>query len=110
MADRPDGPWDPGLQIERTTLAWLRTTLAFIVGMLVLLRLVGHENLVAALIFAVLALPLGLAITWLVWRRHLTSERRLHARAPLPGGALPAAMTALAVLAGCTGLAYILFA
>ncbi|MGW1677684.1 DUF202 domain-containing protein [Saccharopolyspora sp. NPDC002376] len=110
MADRPDSPWDPGLQIERTTLAWLRTTLAFIVGTLVLLRLLAHENVLTALIFTVLTLPLGLAITWLVWRRHLTSEQRLHARIPLPGGALPAAMTALAGLAGCSGLAYVLFA
>ncbi|MER6990670.1 DUF202 domain-containing protein [Saccharopolyspora hirsuta] len=109
MSERPDGPWDPGLQIERTTLAWLRTTLAFVVGLLVLLRLIGHESALAALICALLTLPLGLAISWLVWRRHLHSERRLRERAPLPGAALPAAVTALAVLAGGAGLAYVLF-
>ncbi|MER7009861.1 DUF202 domain-containing protein [Saccharopolyspora sp. NPDC000359] len=109
MSERPDGPWDPGLQIERTTLAWLRTTLAFVVGLLVLLRLIGHENTVAAVICAVLTLPLGLAISWLVWRRHLHSESRLHQRAPLPGAALPAAASALSALAGCAGLVYVLF-
>ncbi|RKT85535.1 Uncharacterized membrane protein YidH, DUF202 family [Saccharopolyspora antimicrobica] len=110
MARRPEGPWDPGLQIERTTLAWLRTTLAFVIGLLVLLRLMGHVNLLAALICAALALPLGLTIGWLLWRRHLDGERRLRERAPLPGGALPAAVTALAVVAGCSGLAFVLFA
>ncbi|MDA3643197.1 DUF202 domain-containing protein [Saccharopolyspora indica] len=110
MVHRPDGPWDPGLQIERTTLAWLRTTLAFIIGLLVLLRMLGHVSALAALICAALALPLGLATGWLLWRRHLDGERRLRDRAPLPGGALPAAVSALAVLAGCSGLAFVIFA
>ncbi|MCI2416713.1 DUF202 domain-containing protein [Saccharopolyspora sp. K220] len=110
MAERPNGLWDPGLQIERTTLAWLRTTLAFVVGLLVLLRLIGHESTVAAAICAVLTLPLGITVSWLVWRRHLHSERRLHTRKPLPGGALPAAVTTLSVLVGCSGLIYVLLA
>ncbi|MEV0085200.1 DUF202 domain-containing protein [Saccharopolyspora sp. NPDC050642] len=106
---RPDGPWDPGLQVERTTLAWLRTALAFVVGMLVLLRLLAHESVIAAAVCAALTLPLGLAISWLVWHRHLRGERRLHAETPLPGGALPAAVAVLAVLAGSSGLIYVLF-
>ncbi|MGP4020420.1 DUF202 domain-containing protein [Saccharopolyspora sp. 5N708] len=110
MTERPSSPWDPGLQIERTTLAWLRTTLAFVVGMLVLLRLIGHVSTVAAAICAVLTLPLGITVSWLVWRRHLHSERKLRTRQPLPGGALPAAVAALSVLAGCSGLIYVLFA
>ncbi|MBB5155237.1 YidH family protein [Saccharopolyspora phatthalungensis] len=108
--ERPTGPWDPGLQVERTTLAWLRTTLAFVAGMLVLLRLIGHESTIAAAACGVLTLPLGITISWLVWRRHLRNERRLHAETPLPGGALPAAVAALSVLAGCSGLIYVLFA
>jgi putative membrane protein len=108
VGGRPSGPWDSGLQIERTTLAWLRTTLAFVVGMLVLVRLIGHENTVVAAICAALTLPLGITISWLVWHRHLHSERRLFAKAPLPGGLLPAAVSALSVLAGFSGLIYVL--
>jgi uncharacterized membrane protein YidH (DUF202 family) len=108
VAARPSGPWDPGLQIERTTLAWLRTALAFVAGMLVLLRLIGHENTVVAAICAALTLPLGITISWLVWRRHLHSERMLFAETSLPGGLLPAAVSALSVLAGCSGLIYVL--
>ncbi|QIZ34482.1 DUF202 domain-containing protein [Saccharopolyspora sp. ASAGF58] len=108
--ERPSGPWDPGLQIERTTLAWLRTVLTFVVGMLVLLRLIAHESTLAAAVCGALTLPLGAAISWLAWRRHLRTERGLHAETPLPGGALPAAAAALSVLAGCSGLIYVLFA
>ena len=108
MAERPDGPWDPGLQVERTTLAWLRTVLAFVVGLLMLLRLLGHESVVAAVGCAVITLPLGLLAGWLVWRRYRSSDQRLRERGPLPGGGLPAAVTVLSVLAGCSGLFYVL--
>ena len=103
-------PWDPGLQIERTTLAWLRTMLAFTVSLLVLLKLIAHQSATAAIVCAVTTLPVSGLVAWLVWRRHQHSERRLRARAPLPGGGLPAATAVLAMLAGATGLVYVLFA
>ncbi|GAB3684831.1 DUF202 domain-containing protein [Saccharopolyspora tripterygii] len=103
-------PWDPGLQIERTTLAWSRTALAFTVSLLVLLKLITHQSATAAIVCAVATLPVSGLVAWLVWRRHQHSERRLRARAPLPGGGLPAATAVLAMLAGATGLVYVLFA
>ncbi|GAA0516403.1 hypothetical protein GCM10011581_46310 [Saccharopolyspora subtropica] len=109
MSTPPRSPWDPGLQLERTTLAWLRTTLAFVVGMIVLLRLLGHANAVAAVVCGVLTLPLAAVVVfWLVWRRHVLGDRCLRARQPLPGGALPAAVAALSVLVACSGLVYVM--
>ncbi|MHA6801034.1 DUF202 domain-containing protein [Bounagaea algeriensis] len=104
---RPHGPWDPGLQTERTALAWLRTTLAFTVGTLVLLRLIAWHNAAAAAVCAVVLVPLAVGSTWLTWRRNLQEERRLHAGRPLPGAALHAAVSAAVVLAGAAALLYI---
>ena len=101
-------PWDSGLQIERTTLAWLRTVLAFTASLLVLLRLIAHHSVIAAVTCTLVTLPASGVVGWQVWRRHRFSERSLHASAPLPGGALPAATAALAVLAGATGIVYVL--
>lgn len=111
MADdppRPRQPWDPGLQIERTTLAWVRTTLAFVAGLLVLLRLIANHSTLAAAACAALTLPLGCFVGWITWRRHLHGERQLHADQPLPSGRRPAAITLLAILTGCFGLIYVL--
>lgn len=107
MPEEPE-PVNPGLQLERTTLAWLRTTLAFTAVLLVLLRLVLHVSTAAAVACAALTLPLAASVTGLAWRRHIRGWRSLRSSAPLPGGGLPAAVTALAVGVGCTGLLYVL--
>ncbi|MHA6805519.1 DUF202 domain-containing protein [Salinifilum ghardaiensis] len=104
---RPRQPWDPGLQTERTALAWLRTTLAFTVGVLVLLRLLAWHSVLAAAVCAVVLVPLVAGSTWLTWRRNLQEERRLHAARPLPGAGLHAAVTAAVVLTGAAALLYI---
>lgn len=101
-------PWDPGLQIERTTLAWLRTVLAFTASLLVLLRLIAHHSATAAVVCTLVTLPASGIVGWMIWRRHRFSDHRLRESAPLPGGALPAAATALAMLAGATGIVYVL--
>ncbi|RRO12692.1 DUF202 domain-containing protein [Saccharopolyspora rhizosphaerae] len=105
-----DEPWDPGLQVERTTLAWLRTVLSFTVSLLVLLKLISHHSAIAAVVCALVTLPTSAIVGWLVWRRHHRSDRRLRAQAPLPGGSLPAATAVLSMLAGATGAVYVLFA
>lgn len=60
-------PIDPGLQQERTSLAWRRTTTAFLVAGLVLARLALEESVPVA----VLTLIASSAAGWLVvaaWR------------------------------------------
>ncbi len=101
-------PWDPGLQLERTTLAWFRTSLALLAGSVITVRLIGRESVSAGLASMLLALPLAVLVTWLAWRRHVRSERRLHAAEPLPDGRLHLAISAAGCLLGCSGLAYVL--
>ncbi len=71
MRGRTGGPRDPGLQAERTALAWIRTALTILVNALLALReawATGHalvSFLAVALLFAAAAAALcG------VWRRH----------------------------------------
>ena len=111
MSDRHEhGPWDAGLQNERTALAWLRTSLAFTVGSVLLTRLIAHEHTGAAIAHLVLTLPLAVAVVCLSRRRYLRSDHRLRTRAPLPGGVLVLATSALAALVGCAGVGYVVLA
>jgi uncharacterized membrane protein YidH (DUF202 family) len=101
-------PWDPGLQIERTALAWIRTCLSLIVVALVAFRFAAHHSLPLALGLSGTIVPLGLTATWLAWRRYRTSAARMAAGEQLPGGLLALMMTAVTVLTGALGVAYVL--
>ncbi len=101
-------PQDPGLQLERTTLAWLRTTLAFVVGVLLVIRLLVQQKPAVAAVCSVFLLPVAVAVTWLSWLRHRQDERNLREHPPSRDGLLPAAVTALAMFVGGAGIVYIL--
>lgn len=104
--------FDPGLQPERTELAWRRTSLALGAGSLVALRLLpvtfGHP----AWAFGGIA---GLAIAaafWLAARRRyrgvngvLSSEGD---RGMLPGAVMIASLAALVVAVGLVSLAVVI--
>lgn len=103
MSDRSERPFDPGLQPERTALAWRRTALAVAVGALITVRilpeLLGTWAIVPAGAGLILAL-LILVATHHRYRAHhnlLTSADTDHI--PLPDGALPA-LVAVTVLGG----------
>jgi len=85
------GLWDPGLQPERTALAWQRTALATAVAALAVTRLAIHRASVPALVIALLATgsaALTLVFSAAAYRRMV---RRLTERRPLRplGPALP---------------------
>ncbi len=101
-------PGRPGLAAERTSLAWLRTTLSFVVSTLVLLRLLSHRSPLLTAACAACTLPLAAAVTWYALRRHQHHERAARTDHPLPDGKLPAAITALAMLLGTTGCLYVI--
>jgi len=117
-----DGPWDPGLQPERTALAWRRTGLALTVGSLIGLRVLPPLLGPAAFVLAGLGVVASLAVLAAAHRRYRRVHRLLlaarddgHAcadggstgspsRVPTTGGALPAATAALALAAGLGAL------
>jgi len=110
-ADPAGRPSDPGLQPERTALAWRRTALALVVGSLFGLRalpqLLGPAGLAVAA--AGVALALGvLGAAHLRYRRvhrTLTSGSAGPGTTALPGGGLPALVASLTACAGVAALA-----
>ncbi|MCV2395162.1 DUF202 domain-containing protein [Actinotalea sp. M2MS4P-6] len=95
--------FDPGLQPERTALAWNRTALSIVVGGLVALRvlpaLVGAVGLVLAVFVVVAGAGLGLLAHV---RSRRTTGRLVAGAGALPDGRLPAVVATVA-----TGIAVI---
>ena len=84
----PDGPWDRGLQPERTALAWRRTGLALTVGSLIGLRVLPPLLGPAAYVLAGLGVVASLAVLAAAHRRYRRVHRLLLAarQAGGPGG------------------------
>lgn len=97
LAD-PSGPWDPGLQPERTALAWQRTGLSAAVAALVGFR----DGLATGSVLAVLLSLVALGASLYVMRAARTEldarVEALRAGRPLPAPVATRA-AALAVLA-----------
>jgi uncharacterized membrane protein YidH (DUF202 family) len=103
-ATAPSQLFDPGMQPERTALAWRRTALAMAAGSLVALR-VFSESLglwavvPAAIAFAISAVVFVAAhVRYRRTHRALVADRGPDARVALAGGAL-IALVAVATLA-----------
>ncbi|GAA1427996.1 hypothetical protein GCM10009616_06590 [Microlunatus lacustris] len=100
--------FDPGLQPERTELAWRRTLLALAVGGIFALRLLPG-TLGAWSIGAALA---GLVLTGLLWvlagRRARTTRSALLHDHQLPGAGLLLLLANLITVGALLGLLYVL--
>jgi len=120
-----DRPWDAGLQPERTALAWRRTGLALTVGSLIGLRVLPTLLGPSALVLAGVGVVASLAVLAAAHRRYRRVHRLLVSareaatddaggasgssdRVPTTGGALPAAVAALALAAGVAALGVVL--
>ena len=80
---------DPGLQPERTALAWRRTVLALAVGALVSLRLMSPVLGVWSVAVGLTGLALAAAMWVLSARRSdQATQALLHGAGHLPGGGL----------------------
>lgn len=103
-----DAPFDPGLQPERTELAWRRTCLALGIGSLVAMRVLPAAFDSAWWVLAGAAALVATAGLWL-WarRRYLAVGTVLHRdgdRGRLPGAGLIFALTAFVMTIALTSL------
>ncbi|MBO4204919.1 DUF202 domain-containing protein [Micromonospora echinofusca] len=89
MSGGPAGPADPGLQPERTRLAWRRTALALTAVTVLTVRLAAGRGVPGAALAATAVAGWGVVL-WTIWGR-MTGSRR-----SAPGGGRAFPLTALA--------------
>jgi hypothetical protein len=101
-------PFDPGLQPERTLLAWRRTTLSLALVSAIGLRLTVQELGAPALVAGALGIAFASFGYLAASARYRRAHLRLTSDARLPNGGFAMASVALAtVMLGLLGLAAI---
>lgn len=115
-ASEPDRLYDPGLQPERTELAWRRTALAIAIGSLLSLRIFPYVLPPAAGAWGLVPGAIGLAAACLLWfaarRRQLrvTAVLTGSSPGPTPGGGLMLVLTVFGTGFGIVALALVTIA
>ena len=99
--------FDPGLQPERTALAWRRTVLSLLVGGLLALRILPPALGAWSLGASVLGLTLTASLWVLATRRAGRVRQALEDSGQLPGGALLLMLSMLACAGALLALAYV---
>jgi uncharacterized membrane protein YidH (DUF202 family) len=100
--------FDPGLQPERTALAWRRTALSLAAGAVVSFRLLPPVLGLWSIGVGIAGLLLS-AATWVLAGRRARDVQRalLNSSGPLPGGGLPLLLTLIVTSSATLGLLYI---
>jgi uncharacterized membrane protein YidH (DUF202 family) len=91
---------DPGLQPERTALAWRRTCLALLAGSLVAARVLGGLLGVWGGVLGLGGVLAAGVLFVAVERRYARHRRGMAERSPIAGGGLIAALAGLVLAAG----------
>ena len=112
MAAGLTGVFDPGLQPERTLLAWRRTNLLLVAGLAAAGRLVLEAMPLVVVGFVTVGIVGGLLVSVWVDRRYRRMAgmlRRDGDRAPIGSGAAPALLAGVAVLISSAVVLVIVF-
>lgn len=112
MTQPTDSVFDPGLQAERTALAWRRTALAMSVASVGAAQLAAPTLGAFAVVLGVLGLFQAAFVAAVAWHRYQAVHASLHGRQDLLGvqraGLAIAAMAGSGVLVGILALGFVL--
>ncbi|TDC48651.1 DUF202 domain-containing protein [Jiangella ureilytica] len=100
--------YDRGAQNERTALAWTRTALALLVGIVLASRLAAESLGPAAVVFGLVVAPAALLVLLLARRRYRRSHEALQTARALPDGKLPGLVALVTLLLAVLEIAYAL--
>jgi uncharacterized membrane protein YidH (DUF202 family) len=100
-------PWDPGLQNERTGLAWQRTMLAGLTCSMLVARLLASVSLMLSVIIGLLALLCTATLGYVAIRRFRSNNIAVHRDDALGDGKVNALTSLLVVLTALGGLLYV---
>ena len=101
-------PWDPGLQNERTGLAWQRTMLAGLTCSVLVARLLATVSVLLSVIIGLLALLCTAALGYVAIRRFRLNNLAVHREEALGDGKVNALTSLLVMLTALGGLVYVL--
>jgi uncharacterized membrane protein YidH (DUF202 family) len=100
-------PWDPGLQNERTGLAWQRTMLAGLTCSLLVARLLASVSLTMSLIIGLMALLCTAGLGYVAIRRFRLNNMAIHREEALGDGKANAIVSILVVATAVGALLYV---
>ena len=100
-------PWDPGLQNERTGLAWQRTMLAGLTCSLLVSRLVASISIFLSVILGLVALLCTAGLGWMAIRRFRLNNLAIHREEALGDGKANALLSMLLVMTAVGALLYV---
>ncbi|MFC7621537.1 DUF202 domain-containing protein [Microlunatus sp. GCM10028923] len=101
-------PTDPGLQNERTSLAWQRTTLSGLACALIIARLVFGESPALAIMVAAVAIIVAGGLGWLSGLRYKINNATWHTNRLATDGRTVAGLTLLVMIIALGATSYIL--
>jgi uncharacterized membrane protein YidH (DUF202 family) len=101
------GPWDPGLQNERTGLAWQRTMLSGLTCSLLVARLLASVSLTVAAILGLLAMLCTAGLGWIAISRFRRNDAALRGSHPVSDGRANALVSGLVMITAVGAVLYV---